>query len=89
MKYGKRSTPIDRHVAKRLRAARIKKGISQIEAAAVLGISFQQLQKYESGSNRVTAGKLFLLARFYGKSLNWFFVGHVVADATSKGRRFG
>ncbi len=50
------------HVARQIRQARLAKGMSQSLLAEKLGVTFQQLQKYESGANRITAGRLALLA---------------------------
>jgi transcriptional regulator with XRE-family HTH domain len=64
---------IDAYVSTRLRVARLESGETQMSAAEALGISFQQVQKYERGSNRIAAGRLFELARLYGKPIDWFF----------------
>lgn len=72
---GKLTTDIDLRVSKRLRAARMMAGISQEKAGEHLGLTFQQLQKYERGANRISAGKLAMLAQFYGKPVEWFFDG--------------
>ena len=53
---------IDRHVASRLRLRRLEAGLSQTTLADALGISFQQLQKYEGATNRISAGALYQLA---------------------------
>jgi transcriptional regulator with XRE-family HTH domain len=58
----KRIDDIDVEVGRRLRLLRIKHGVSQEALADVLGITFQQVQKYENGSNRMSAGKLQLIA---------------------------
>jgi transcriptional regulator with XRE-family HTH domain len=68
-----RITDIDRHVAGRLRAARLAIGISQEDAGHHVGVSFQQIQKYENGSNRVSAGRLATLSVIYRRPLLWFF----------------
>jgi transcriptional regulator with XRE-family HTH domain len=68
-----RITKFDLHIAKRLRSARIERGISQQSAAETIGVSFQQLQKYENGANRITASKLFQLATMYEVPIQWFF----------------
>lgn len=68
-------TLVDEHVALRLRAARIAAGLTQERAATHINLTFQQLQKYERGANRISAGKLAVLARFYGKPVAWFFEG--------------
>jgi transcriptional regulator with XRE-family HTH domain len=64
---------IDRDIAKRLRLARIAAGVTQAAAADHVGVTFQQLQKYETGANRVSAGSLALLAQAYGRPVGWFF----------------
>lgn len=68
-----RANSTDRHIGSRLRAARLEVGISQTAVGDVLDISFQQIQKYESGSNRIAAASLFELAAFFGKPIQWFF----------------
>jgi transcriptional regulator with XRE-family HTH domain len=69
---------IDREIAKRLRLARIAAGLSQENAASHVGVTFQQVQKYENGTNRVSAGSLALLAQAYGRPVAWFFEDGVV-----------
>jgi transcriptional regulator with XRE-family HTH domain len=69
---------IDREIAKRLRVARIAAGITQAAAADHVGVTFQQLQKYETGTNRVSAGCLKLLAQCYGRPIGWFFEGGAI-----------
>ncbi len=53
---------MDRHVASRLRFRRREAGVTQDMLAKVAGVSFQQLQKYEEGTNRITANALYQLA---------------------------
>jgi transcriptional regulator with XRE-family HTH domain len=69
----RKSHDIDCDVAKRLRFARLAAGITQATAAGHVGVTFQQLQKYEKGTNRVSAGCLALLAQAYGRPVGWFF----------------
>ena len=64
---------IDRHVSSKLKAARLEKGVSQLDAAAALGVTFQQIQKYENEMDRIAAGRLYELAVYYGKPIGWFF----------------
>jgi transcriptional regulator with XRE-family HTH domain len=64
---------IDAFVAGRLRNYRKQLGISQSEIAKELGVTFQQVQKYEAGINRIGAGRLFQLARLYGVSVQEFY----------------
>lgn len=68
-------TPVDIHVGKMLRSIRKAKGVSQETLADALGISFQQVQKYENGSNRVSASKMFEAAMFLGVAPTAFFEG--------------
>ena len=63
------------HVAKRIRTRRLEVGMTQQQAAGLLGISFQQLQKYEHGANRITAGRLFQLAEALDTNIAYFFDG--------------
>jgi transcriptional regulator with XRE-family HTH domain len=70
---------IDRDIAKRLRLARIAAGVTQAAAADHVGVTFQQLQKYETGTNRVSAGCLKLLAQCYGRPIGWFFEGNAIS----------
>ena len=49
---------VDRHVAANVRRLRVDRGMTQQNLAKALGISFQQLQKYETGKNRITIGRL-------------------------------
>jgi transcriptional regulator with XRE-family HTH domain len=53
------ATSIDAYIAAQIRAHRIALGLSQADLARTLGVSFQQIQKYESGTNRVSASRLF------------------------------
>ena len=64
---------IDRVIAARLREKRIAKGQSQVDIGKVIGVSHQQIQKYESGTNRLTASALFLLAKHFGVTIDSFF----------------
>lgn len=68
-------TDIDSHIAERMMAARKQAGISQEAAGVAIGVSFQQVQKYEKGANRVSVGRLYQLARCYGVPMSWFFEG--------------
>ena len=58
----KNATPIDRHVGARIRMQRMVRGVSQTDLGNAVGISFQQIQKYEKGSNRVGASRLHQIA---------------------------
>jgi transcriptional regulator with XRE-family HTH domain len=64
---------IDHHVGQRLRAARMLAGISQETAGKLVSLTFQQIQKYESGKNRIAPGRLQILATAFGKPIGWFY----------------
>lgn len=64
---------IDAYVGKRIRMKRLFLGLSQGDLSKELGISFQQLQKYEKGINRVSASKLYHISRFLGEPVGYFF----------------
>ena len=66
---------IDVEVGLALRCARLARGFSQADLADALGITFQQVQKYERGANRVSASKLYEIARILSVPLSDFFEG--------------
>ncbi|WP_417585108.1 helix-turn-helix domain-containing protein [Nitrincola sp.] len=65
--------PIDLHVGKRLRELRMLKGLRQSQIAKLLGITFQQVQKYERGANRVSASRLYDVAEALGVPVSSFY----------------
>lgn len=67
--------PVDLHVGARLRLRRKTAGMSQSQLGAALGLTFQQLQKYERGTNRISASKLYAAAGCLKTSVAWFFEG--------------
>ena len=67
--------PVDRHVGARLRLLRLQRGLSQKDIAEGLGLTFQQVQKYENGANRISASKLFEIAAVLDVSIADFFAG--------------
>ena len=71
----KSPNPIDVHVGKRIRVRRKDVRVSQEKLAEQLGLTFQQIQKYERGSNRVSASKLYEIARALQASIEYFFRG--------------
>lgn len=66
---------VDVFVGQRLRELRMLAGLSQSDVASALGLTFQQLQKYERGFNRVSASRLFKLAQFFRVPVSVFFDG--------------
>jgi transcriptional regulator with XRE-family HTH domain len=73
MPRGEPTHPIDVHVGKRVRLRRRMLGLSQTQLGEHLGLTFQQVQKYELGSNRVSASKLFEIAQALNVSITYFF----------------
>ena len=67
--------PVDRHVGLRLRMRRKELGISQEKLAESIGLTFQQVQKYERAANRVSASKLWEMARALSTSIGYFYEG--------------
>ncbi len=76
---GRGPNPIDLHVGARIRMRRRLLGVSQERLAEALGLTFQQVQKYERGANRVSASKLYEIARTLQTPVTYFFDG--LADA--------
>lgn len=71
----RRSREVDYHVGKRVRERRKALGMSQEKLANALGISFQQVQKYEVGSTRIAASRLWDMARILEVDVGYFFEG--------------
>jgi transcriptional regulator with XRE-family HTH domain len=69
------TTAVDTHIGQKIRARRILLGLSQTELADAAGISFQQIQKYEKGTNRVGAGRLQQFSDTLGVPPSYFFEG--------------
>ncbi len=65
--------PVDVHVGRRLRQARFLAGMSQEELGAGIGVSFQAVQKYEHGENRLSASRLFKAAQLLERPVSFFF----------------
>lgn len=68
-----RANSIDAHVGSRIRFLRTYRRLSQTQLGAALGVTCQQVQKYEGGLNRVSAGRLFDLARVFAVPIDFFF----------------
>jgi transcriptional regulator with XRE-family HTH domain len=67
--------PVDLHVGARIRLRRRMQGVSQEKLADALGLTFQQVQKYERGANRVSASKLYEIATALHSPVSYFFDG--------------
>jgi DNA-binding XRE family transcriptional regulator len=88
----KKSTPrgataIDAYIGARMRERRLALNISQNQLGKELGVSFQQIQKYESGENRVSAGRLFDICKALNVSLSSMFERDPKTDARDLGLR--
>lgn len=70
-----RTSVIDLYLGKRLRIARITRNLSQHDLAKKVGITFQQIQKYEKGLNRISASRLYKFMKILGVTFDFFFDG--------------
>ena len=77
----RRPNPTDVHVGQRVRARRRQLGLSQERLAEALGLTFQQVQKYERGANRISASKLWDTAGFLNVTISYFFDGLPAASS--------
>ncbi len=80
---------IDVHVGSRIRLQRTLKGMSQTTLAEGLGVTFQQVQKYEKGTNRVGSSRLQAIANILAVPVAWFFEDGPVSPPTSQGPESG
>jgi transcriptional regulator with XRE-family HTH domain len=71
----KKTTSVDVEIGSRLRLHRMLRGMTQEELGAELGLTFQQIQKYEQGLNRIPAGRLFDAARVLSVPIVFFYEG--------------
>lgn len=67
--------PVDRHVGAQVARRRLSLKLTQSDLARALGLTFQQIQKYERGANRISASKLWDIARFLDVEIGSFFAG--------------
>ena len=77
----KAATAVDVHIGQRLRMCRKLAGLSQEQLAERLGVTFQQVQKYEKGTNRISASRLFNAAQLLSVPVSYFFEGLAALDA--------
>src|SRR5437879_3313825 len=71
----KAPNPIDKHVGSRVRMRRMMLGMSQEKLGDALGLTFQQVQKYEKGTNRIGAGRLHHISHILQVPISFFFEG--------------
>jgi transcriptional regulator with XRE-family HTH domain len=79
----RRTTPADQEIGRRVRAQRLEMGMSQTELADMIGVTFQQVQKYEKGVNRIGAGRLHRIADAMKVSIT-FFYGDIATNGAVK-----
>lgn len=70
-----KGTDVDRYVGSRIRERRVMLGLSQQQMAHLIGVTYQQAHKYERGINRISAGRLFEIARVLRVPVSYFFEG--------------
>ena len=75
LKMARDPDPIDKHVGNRICLRRLDIGCSQTKLAKAVGVTFQQVQKYEKGTNRIAASRLYKLAEILGVPITFFFDG--------------
>jgi len=68
-----RALDVDRYVSLRIRQRRIMLGLTQQQMAELIGVTYQQAHKYETGINRISAGRLYQIARALGVEISYFF----------------
>ena len=74
-KRGRSTAAIDDHVGARIRERRIMLGLTQQQLAEMIGVTYQQAHKYERGINRVSAGRLYEIARVLNAPITYFYEG--------------
>jgi len=79
---------LDNHIGERLRAARLLRGVTQQTLGESQELSFQQIQKYERGANRIGGGRLVMLARYLDLPISFFFEG-IDDDSTEAAKKGG
>ena len=82
-----RTQDIDRHVGARIRERRIMLGLTQQQLADLIGVTYQQAHKYERGINRVSAGRLFEIARVLSVPVSYVFDGLDAEDGRPESPR--
>ena len=75
--------PVDIHVGARVRLRRIELGINQTKLAAELGLTFQQVQKYERAANRISASRLYHIGKVLDVKVPFFYEGYSDAGSLS------
>ncbi len=71
----KKRDPHDGEIGKRVRALRLQRGMTQVRLGELLNVTFQQVQKYENGANRISAGRLQRIADVFESPITFFYSG--------------
>ena len=79
--------PIDKYVGSRVKARRVGMRLSQTDLGRAIGVSFQQVQKYENAANRVSASSLYKIAKVLGVDVAYFYDGMPEYTAKARGKR--
>jgi transcriptional regulator with XRE-family HTH domain len=87
MRTKKPPDPLDRLIGRNIRFCRIESGMSQTALAESIGVTFQQLQKYENAVNRVSASRLIRIARALDVPVPFFWADHADAAASDLASR--
>ena len=66
---------VDKFIGDKIYSLRLGKGLSRQQLAEVIGVTHQQLQKYEKGTNRISVGRLVLIAKALGSTVEYFYEG--------------
>lgn len=85
----KAPNPIDKHVGSRVRMRRVLVGMSQEKLGEALGLTFQQVQKYEKGTNRIGASRLQQISKILGMPVEFSFEGSPQPEMETAGFRDG
>jgi transcriptional regulator with XRE-family HTH domain len=78
-----RAVDIDRHVSRRIRERRMMLGLTTRQMAELIGVTYSQAQKYETGVNRIAAGRLYGFAQVLGVDINYFFEDSLSSEQSS------
>lgn len=84
----RQANTVDRRIGQRVKQRRLELGLSQERLAELLGVTFQQIQKYEKGANRIAASRLFDLSGALNVAVTYFFEG-LTLGASQSGAQHG
>lgn len=73
--YKSKIDPVDLHVGRRIREARLTAGMSQVKLGDRVKLSYQQIQKYEKGTNQTAVSRLVQFGEIFNRPVAWFFEG--------------